>query len=154
MSGRKRHILVDTMGLLLKVKVHSAGIQDRDGAKMLVALARLKLERLVIVWADQAYRGDLAQWLWKQVGCLLEIVERNKDEAGHTSWELGLRASAKEVGSGAYFCLVQPLQEVEQGLRVLASLFGEHDLPGFFPSLTPSFMSFWFIYRFLDTVSE
>jgi putative transposase len=86
MSGRKRHILVDTMGLLLKVKVHSAGIQDRDGAKLLVALARLKLERLVIVWADQAYRGDLAVWLWKRVGCLLEIVERQKDEAGHTSW--------------------------------------------------------------------
>ncbi len=86
MSGRKRHILVDTGGLLLKVKVHSAGIQDRDGAKLLLALARFKLPRLVVVWADQSYRGDLAEWLWHKIGCLLEIVERSKDEGGHTVW--------------------------------------------------------------------
>ena len=86
MSGRKRHILTDTGGLLLKVKVHSAAIQDRDGAKLLLALARLKLARLVVVWADQSYRGDLAQWLWRYLGWLLQIVERSKDEGGHTRW--------------------------------------------------------------------
>jgi putative transposase len=85
MSGRKRHILVDTMGLLLKVKVHSASIQDRDGAKLLLLLARLKLPRLVVVWADQAYRGDLREWVWKKTKTILEIVERQKDEGG-TSW--------------------------------------------------------------------
>lgn len=73
------------MGLLLKVKVHSASVQDRDGAKLLIMLAKLKIARLVVVWADQAYRGDLAKWLWRNVYCLLEIVERNKDERGHTT---------------------------------------------------------------------
>lgn len=73
------------MGLLLKVKVHSASVQDRDGAKLLIMLAKMKIARLVVVWADQAYRGDLAKWLWRNVYCLLEIVQRNKDEGGHTT---------------------------------------------------------------------
>jgi putative transposase len=74
------------MGLVLKVKVHSAGVQDRDGAKLMLWLAKMKLHRLVIVWADQAYRGDLAEWMWKELWCLLEIVERKKDASGHTAW--------------------------------------------------------------------
>lgn len=74
------------MGLLLKVKVHSGGVQDREGAKLLLLLAKLKLHRLVVVWADQAYRGDLAEWMWKELWCLLEVVERKRDAFGHTAW--------------------------------------------------------------------
>lgn len=73
------------MGLLLQVKVHSAGVQDRDGARLLLTLAKLKIARLVLVWADQAYRGDLAEWLWHYLHCVLEIVQRSKDESGHTT---------------------------------------------------------------------
>jgi len=45
-KGRKRHILVDTMGLLLAIVVHGAGIQDRDGAKMVLQKAKLSFTRL------------------------------------------------------------------------------------------------------------
>ena len=55
MTGRKRHLLVDTMGLLIRVVVHAADVQDRDGAKWVVALAeRDRLTgRLERIWADR-----------------------------------------------------------------------------------------------------
>jgi len=62
--GRKRHILVDTLGLLLAVAVHSAGIQDRDGAKEV--FKRLpNMSRLELIWADGAYGGKLVTWVKK-----------------------------------------------------------------------------------------
>lgn len=91
MKGRKRHLLVDTMGLVLSVQVHAANIQDRDGAKPLLRSARSKLPRLVTIWADQAYKGGwgpkkqlrrLDEWVWKELWCLLEVVERPKDSSG------------------------------------------------------------------------
>jgi putative transposase len=63
-KGRKRHILVDTLGLLLAVVVTGAGVQDRDGATQLLAPLRSKFSRLRLIWADQAYAGDLITWLW------------------------------------------------------------------------------------------
>lgn len=62
-KGRKRHILVDTQGNLLKVVVHSAAIQDRDGAKLLLGdlMPMLQL-RLAKIWADGGYRGALVGW--------------------------------------------------------------------------------------------
>jgi putative transposase len=82
------------MGLVLAVKVHGANIQDRDGAKLvlLAARARKLLTRLAIIWADRAYKGGwgpkkqlrrLDEWVWREVGCLLEVVERPKDEQGN-----------------------------------------------------------------------
>ena len=54
--GTKRHIMVDVLGLLLLVVVHSAGIQDRDGAKNVFEKAKTKkFSRLSIIWADGAY---------------------------------------------------------------------------------------------------
>lgn len=55
LSGRKRHILVDTLGLLLKVKVHAADILDRDGARLLLEPARQTFGGLSHVWADMGY---------------------------------------------------------------------------------------------------
>ena len=81
--GRKRHILVDTMGLILAVVVHSAGIQDRDGAK--AVLDRIKKEhpqRLELVWADGGYAGKLIEWVKKECGLVLEIVKRSDDVKG------------------------------------------------------------------------
>ena len=63
-KGRKRHILVDTLGLLLAVVVTAASVQDRDGATQLLTPLRAKLSRLRLIWADQAYAGDLIPWLW------------------------------------------------------------------------------------------
>lgn len=59
--GRKRHLLVDTLGLILAVVVHSAGIQDRDGAKPVLEKA-LWFGWLRKIWADGGYSGKLQQW--------------------------------------------------------------------------------------------
>jgi putative transposase len=63
-KGRKRHILVDTLGLLLSVVVTAASVQDRDGAILLLDVLRSKFSRLRLIWADQAYGGDLLAWVW------------------------------------------------------------------------------------------
>lgn len=62
-AGRKRHILVDTLGLLLLVVVHSAGIQDRDGARKVLSPLAHCFTRLRKIWADGIYTGDLAEWI-------------------------------------------------------------------------------------------
>jgi len=61
--GRKRHILVDTLGLLLLVVVHSAGVQDRDGARKVLAPLANCFTRLRKIWADGIYTGGLAEWV-------------------------------------------------------------------------------------------
>jgi hypothetical protein len=53
--GRKRHLLVDTEGFVLKTKVHSAKVPDRDGIKLLLKAARDRLPRLSHLWVDAGY---------------------------------------------------------------------------------------------------
>ncbi|MEZ4646818.1 MAG: IS5 family transposase [Chloroflexota bacterium] len=83
-TGRKRHVVVDTLGLLLVVVVTIASVQDRDGAKL--ALQRLKekqtLPRLQLIWADGGYRGKLVQWVKETFSWVLEIVKRTDDVRG------------------------------------------------------------------------
>lgn len=81
-KGRKRHILVDTMGLLLMVLVHTANIQDRDGAKLLLVKAKQCFSRLRLIWADAAYSGKLISWVLTTCGWVLEIVKRSDDAKG------------------------------------------------------------------------
>ena len=74
-SGRKRHLVVDTLGLVLAVVVHSAGLQDRDGAKLvLAALARGGFARLRLIWADGGYRGQLVAWVQAKWDWVLTII--------------------------------------------------------------------------------
>ena len=80
--GRKRHLLVDVMGLVLAVVVHSAGIQDRDGAKLVFARMRNRFARLQLIWADGGYAGKLVTWVKAACGCELEIVKRSDDLRG------------------------------------------------------------------------
>lgn len=75
-SGRKRHILMDTLGLLLKAKVHTADILDRDGARLLLEPVKQMFGRLSHVWADMGYRGDVVGWIEKHLGWTVEIVKR------------------------------------------------------------------------------
>ena len=63
LNGRKRHIVVDTLGLLLCVIVHSAGIQDRDGAKLVFELVKRLFPGLKIMFADGGYAGKLVGWV-------------------------------------------------------------------------------------------
>src|SRR5689334_17907038 len=55
-NGRKRHLLVDTTGLLLQVLVHAANLQDHDGGKLLLAPLKGLFPRLKHIWADSAYK--------------------------------------------------------------------------------------------------
>ena len=76
MTGRKRHIVVDTLGLLLAVVVHPADIQDRDGAKLVLAKLRGQLPRLRLIWGDAGYAGRLVTWVQARTGWKLAIVRR------------------------------------------------------------------------------
>ena len=76
MTGRKRHIVVDTLGLLLAVVVHPADIQDRDGAKLVLAKLRGQLPRLRLIWGDAGYAGRLVTWVQARTGWELAIVRR------------------------------------------------------------------------------
>jgi transposase len=76
-NGRKRHVLVDTLGLLLKVVVHPASVQDREGAKLLLDQTPPQFPRLHHFWADQGYTGSLRDWISATLGWTVEIVERS-----------------------------------------------------------------------------
>jgi len=75
-NGRKRHIVVDTTGLLLAVAVHAASIQDRDGAKLVLSKLLGRFPRLQLIWADAAYAGQLVVWAYAMGGWLIEVVKR------------------------------------------------------------------------------
>jgi len=105
--GRKRHILVDTLGLVLLVFITAADVQDRTAARILLGTLATRLRRLRAVWADGAYAGGLQHWvrrlrLWGKVR--LEIVRKPKDSVasrschGAGSWSERLRGWA---GGGA-----------------------------------------------------
>jgi putative transposase len=81
-KGRKRHILVDTMGLLLIVLVHAANIQDRKRAKPVFNKAKQCFNRLHLIWADGGYAGKLIAWVLNTHGWVLEIVKRSDDIKG------------------------------------------------------------------------
>ena len=82
MTGRKRHIVVDVLGLVLAVVVHAADVQDRDGARLVLVKLRKGFTRLKLIWADGGYAGELVAWA-KRVGkWTLEIVRRNPDTKG------------------------------------------------------------------------
>lgn len=81
-TGRKRHIVVDTLGLVLAVVVHAANIQDRVGAKLVLARLMGRFPRLRKIWADGAYSGGLIAWVLVTLGCLLDIVKRSDDQKG------------------------------------------------------------------------
>jgi len=84
-TGRKRHALVDTLGLLMKVMVTAGNVQDRDGARLLLkgfAEQDELLQRLELIWADGGYRGSLISWVEDTLGWKLEIVEKPAGQVG------------------------------------------------------------------------
>lgn len=72
------------MGLLLVAVVHSANIQDRDGARLVFEKARGLFPRLKLIWADGGYAGQLMEWVQKLTGWVLDIVKRPQDTKGFT----------------------------------------------------------------------
>lgn len=81
-TGRKRHILVDTEGNLVVVIVHPANIADRDGADWVLEAAATKSSRLQHVWADSGYTGELVEWWQDERGITIEIVGKRPDQVG------------------------------------------------------------------------
>jgi transposase len=80
-NGRKRHIAVDTLGLLLCVLVTAASVQDRDGARPLLHRLTTSYRRIRLVWADGGYAGKLVAWA-EHLRLKLQIVKRSDDATG------------------------------------------------------------------------
>ena len=80
-AGRKRHIVVDTLGLLLAVVVHSATIQDRDGIKLVLAKLKGRVPRLKRIWADGSYEAAVG-WAWSFGRWVLDLVRRPQGVKG------------------------------------------------------------------------
>lgn len=72
--GRQRPLLVDTLGLLLKVVVHPASLHDRQGAKLVLGALEGRVPRLPLIWADQGSAGALRQRTKEHIGVTLEVV--------------------------------------------------------------------------------
>jgi putative transposase len=77
-SGRKRHLAVDTGGLLLRAVVHPASVQDRDGAKFVLAelAAPGAFPRLRHLWADAGYAAAAVERAARYAGLTVEVVHR------------------------------------------------------------------------------
>jgi transposase len=129
-------LLVDTQGLVLKVKVHAANVMDWDGIKMLLRQADLQFPRLKHLWLDSAYRGEDKgkDWVEKALGWSVELVERPRKpapkevlkgwaeewlkEGVKVDWETLLPAKGFQVLPKRWVVFLDgPEQEDEQGLR-------------------------------------
>lgn len=74
-SGRKRHLLVDTQGLVLQAKVHAADLQDRAAVPVLLEGIAAKFPRLEHVWVDQGYTGAGTTWITEKLGWSVTVVQ-------------------------------------------------------------------------------
>lgn len=83
-NGRKRHIVVDTMGTVISVRVHAANIPDQEGAEYALRALLTECPRLARILADRGYRGEeLADWVAEFLpGVILDIVSVPKDQRG------------------------------------------------------------------------
>ncbi|KZS82098.1 hypothetical protein A4G29_25285, partial [Mycobacterium kansasii] len=81
-NGRKRHIVVDSLGLLVVVVVTAASMQDRDAAFRLLGAVRERFSTISLVWADGGYAGRLVEWAKSVLALTVQIVKRNDDIAG------------------------------------------------------------------------
>jgi putative transposase len=95
-KGRKRHILVDTEGLVLEAKVHGANVADRDGIKLLLECTENRFPRLKHLWLDGGYKGRCKEWIEKALGWTVEIVQRSPKIAPQEVLKAWAREWAKE----------------------------------------------------------
>jgi len=75
-NGRKRHVVTDTVGLLVVVLVTAASLQDRDGGRLVLNRARMKMPSMVLVWADGGYAGKCVEFARRWLRITLEIVKK------------------------------------------------------------------------------
>jgi putative transposase len=95
-EGRKRHLLVDTEGLVMKVRVHSAKVPDADGLRLLLEQVRGRLVRLSHLWVDAGYQGRGKRWAEEVLGLSVEVVRKPPKPVPEGVAEAWARAWAKE----------------------------------------------------------
>ncbi len=81
-KGRRRHILVDVLGLIIFVSVTAANVQERSEAKNIFNQLKTCMPRLQKIWADGGYTGPLVDWVMKKYGRVLEIIKPTKTKPG------------------------------------------------------------------------
>src|SRR5919107_708165 len=94
--GRKRQLLVDTEGLVLKAKIHSAKVPDQDGIKLLLKTARERLPRLSYLWVDAGYQGRGREWVEQELGLSVEVVHRTPKPTSEKTARIWAEEWAKE----------------------------------------------------------
>src|SRR5215211_3269686 len=137
LSGRKRHLLVDTGGLVLGASVHAASLHDREGAQRLLSdELKESLPQLELLWADGAYTGGFRRWAEEERGWQVE-VPRHRDRQ---LWRYGLLREAprvhdlaEEVGRGEDLRLARPSSAAGERLRAAAGEWGGDDIVGHEP---------------------
>ena len=82
LSGRNRHLLVDTLGLVLRVTVHAASLQDRAAVPLLLTGADTTFPRLERVWVDQGYTGAGRAWIERELGWTVTVVQHPPNPRG------------------------------------------------------------------------
>jgi len=75
LSGRKRHVLVDVLGLVLRAKVHSAALQDRAAVSLVLTGIDQQIPRLAHLWVDQGYTGTGKDWIERELGWSVAVVK-------------------------------------------------------------------------------
>src|SRR5215470_996135 len=81
-QGQKRHVLVDTLGLLLAVLVTAASVSDPAGARLLLARLGGACKKLRLIWVDGTYRGQLVEWVAQHMRFVLQPVLRPEGQKG------------------------------------------------------------------------
>jgi putative transposase len=79
-KGRKRHILVDTLGFIHSIAIHEANIHDSVGAKLVLWKVKDKMPNLQMIWADLGYAGKLIEYIFNFFGWKLWVVGRSNKE--------------------------------------------------------------------------
>jgi putative transposase len=113
-AGRKRHLLVDTEGLVLEAKVHSAKVPDQDGIRLLLEPVRDRFVRLSQLWVDAGYQGRGRRWAEEAMGLSVEVVRKPKKPVPEKVAERWAEEWAKEGREVDWQSLMPP-----RGFRIL-----------------------------------
>lgn len=80
-KGRKRHIITDTQGNIIALQVHSASLQDRVGARLVIdEIDKTKYQRLEVILADGAYSGEIQRYCFYKTKALMRITKRTSEK--------------------------------------------------------------------------
>lgn len=113
-EGRKRHLLVDTEGLVLEARVHSARVPDQDGIRLLLEPVRDRFARLSHLWVDAGYQGRGKGWAEEAMGLSVEVVRKPRKPLPEKVAERWAAEWAKEGRDVDWRRLMPP-----KGFRVL-----------------------------------